>query len=51
MGNSNGSIESTRKKGLLSVILNMPVDPLNLPNSEKRRASLTFKYNDDSKVF
>ena len=50
MGNSNGTVVPTGTKSVLSVILNLPVDPLNLPDSQKRRANLTFKYGSDSKV-
>ena len=44
MGNSNGTILRTpgENENRLKIILNMPVDPLNLPEKEKMVAYLIY---------
>ena len=49
MGNSNGSVVAIKQEGdhekRLRVILNMPVDPLNLPDTEKAEAFVYYLDN------
>ena len=42
MGNSNGTVYRTTEDNKLKIILNMPVDPLELPDAEKLVASLIY---------
>ena len=42
MGNSNGTVTRAAGQNTLKIILNMPVDPLELPAADKTVAYLIF---------